>query len=126
MDSMAIGGVAVVAGLPGVTIDVQHARCRTALTARRSSMKNWRRALIFGSLGASAFLLVAGRKPAAGLLAGVGLAAWASEYPEHLQHLWERAPEYVDKGNHVLSMAATFLERLAEHRLLREDSPNVV
>ena len=50
-------------------------------------MKNWKRALIFGSLGASAFLLVTGRKPAAGVLAGVGLAALATEYPEHMQRL---------------------------------------
>ena len=89
-------------------------------------MKNWKRALSFGCLGASAFLLVAGRKPAAGLLAGVGLAALASEYPEHLQRFWERAPEYIDKGDRVLSMASTFLERLAEHRALRPDSPYVV
>ena len=89
-------------------------------------MKHWRRALIFGSLGASAFLLVTGRKQAAGVLAGVGLAALASEYPEHMQRLWERAPEYVNRGNQVLSLAAAFLERLAEHRVLRESSPYVV
>jgi len=89
-------------------------------------MKHWKQALIFGSLGASAYLLVTGRKPAAGVLAGVGLAALASEYPEHMQHLWERAPEYIDKGNRVLSMASTFIERLAEHRVLREGSPYVV
>ena len=87
---------------------------------------NWKRALTFGCLGASVFLLVTGRKPAAGVLAGVGLAALASEYPEHLQRFWERAPEYVDKGNQVLNMAAAFLERLAEQRALRPDSPYVV
>lgn len=89
-------------------------------------MKNWKLALIFGSLGASAFLLVTGRKPAAGVLAGVGLAALATEYPEHMQRLWERAPEYVNRGNQVLSLAATFLERLSEHRVLRESSPYIV
>jgi len=89
-------------------------------------MMNWKRALIFGSLGASAFLLVTGRKPAAGVLAGVGLAALASEYPEHMQRLWERAPEYVNRGNQVLSIAATFLERMSEQRALRSESPYVV
>jgi hypothetical protein len=89
-------------------------------------MKSWKQALIFGSLGASVFLLVTGRKPVAGVLAGVGLAALASEYPEHMQRLWERAPEYVDKGNQILNMASTFLERLAEHRVLRDGSPYVV
>jgi hypothetical protein len=89
-------------------------------------MKNWKRALIFGSLGASVFLLASGRKPAAGVLAGVGLAALASEYPDQMQRLWERAPEYVNRGNQILGIAATFLERLAEHRALRESSPYVV
>lgn len=89
-------------------------------------MKNWKRVLIFGSLGASVFLLASGRKAAAGVLAGVGLAALASEYPDQMQRLWERAPEYINRGNHVLSMAATFLERLSEHRALRESSPYVV
>jgi len=87
---------------------------------------NWKRALIFGALGASAYLLLSGRKPAAGVLAGVGLAALATEYPEQVQTLWERAPEYVTRGNQVLSVVATFLERLAEHRVLRERSPYVV
>jgi hypothetical protein len=89
-------------------------------------MRNWKRALAFGSLGASVFLLVTGRKTAAGVLAGVGVAALASEYPEQAQALWDRAPEYVQKGNQILGMVSTFLERLAEHRALREGSPYVV
>jgi hypothetical protein len=89
-------------------------------------MRNWKRALVFGSLGASLFLLVTGRKAAAGVLAGVGLAALAAEYPEQAQILWDRAPEYVQKGNQVLGMVAAFLERIAEHRSLREGSPYVV
>jgi len=89
-------------------------------------LKHWKQLLIFGSLGASVFLLATGRKPAAGVLAGVGLAALASEYPEHMQRFWARVPDYIDKGNQVLSMASTFVERLAEHRALRPDSPYVV
>ncbi|HYA95355.1 MAG TPA: hypothetical protein VEC95_03690 [Terriglobales bacterium] len=89
-------------------------------------MKNWKQALIFGSLGASVFLLVTGRKPAAGVLAGVGIAALASEYPDQVQRLWERAPEFIEKSNRVLNVASTFIERLAEHRVLRDGSPYVV
>ena len=89
-------------------------------------MKHWKQALIFGSLGASIYLLLSGRKPAAGVLAGLGLAALASEYPEEMQRLWERAPEYVDRSNRIVNVAAAFLERLAEHRALRESSPYVV
>jgi len=89
-------------------------------------MKNWKQVLIFGSLGASAFLLVTGRKPAAGVLAGVGIAALASEYPDQVQRLWDRAPEFIDKSNRILTIASTFIERLAEQRVLRERSPYVV
>ena len=89
-------------------------------------MKHWKQAFIFGSLGASIYLLLSGRKPAAGVLAGLGLAALASEYPEEMQRLWERAPEYVDRANRIVNVAAAFLERLAEHRALRESSPYVV
>ncbi len=89
-------------------------------------MKNWKRAMVFGSLGASAFLLITGRKPAGAVLAGIGLAALASEYPQQMQQIWEHAPEYVAKGNQILNIASTFLERLAEHRALRSSSPYVV
>jgi len=89
-------------------------------------MKNWKQALIFGSLGASVFLLVTGRKPAAGVLAGVGIAALASEYPEQVQRLWDRAPELIDKSNRILNVASTFIEHLAEQRVLRDRSPYVV
>jgi len=91
-------------------------------------MKNWKRALVFGSLGASAFLLISGKKPAAAVVAGVGLAALASEYPGQVEQLWERAPEYVTRGTQIMNGVAAFLERLAEHRVLREqsESPYVV
>ena len=89
-------------------------------------MKNWKQIVIFGSLGASVFLLLTGRKPAAGVLAGVSLAALASEYPEKVDRLWDRAPEYISRANQVLGIAATFLERLTEHRALRRDSPYVI
>jgi hypothetical protein len=89
-------------------------------------MQNWKRVLVFGSLGAGAFLLATGRRPAAALLAGVGLAALASEYPDKMQELWEHAPEYANKGTQVMNMVSTFLERLAEHRSLHAESPYVV
>jgi hypothetical protein len=91
-------------------------------------MKNWKRALVFGSLGASVFVLLMGRKTSAGVLAGVGLAALASEYPDKFQKIWERAPEYVGRGTQVMNMVSAFLDRLAEHRSLREgsESPYVV
>ncbi len=90
-------------------------------------MENWKRALIYGAFGAGAFLLLTGRKTPAAVLAGVGLAALASEHPEKVQQIWENAPEYVNRGTQVLNMVSAFLDRLSEHRALRADeSPYVV
>jgi hypothetical protein len=43
-----------------------------------------------------------------------------------VDRLWDQAPEYINRANQVLGMAATFLERQAEHRALRRDSPYVI
>ncbi len=77
-------------------------------------MQNWKRALVFGSLGASAFLLFTGRRPAAIALATAGLVVLASEYPERFEELWESAPEYLDKGAKILNTLTRIGERLAE------------
>ena len=44
-------------------------------------MENWKRAVIAGSAGAATILLLKGKRPAGVLVAGVGLAVLASEYP---------------------------------------------
>jgi hypothetical protein len=85
-------------------------------------MTDWKRVFIYGSLGAAAFLLITGRRPAGGVLAGIGLAALASEYPEQIERLWRDAPEYLDKGTRVINTVAAFVERLAEQRTLRGTS----
>ena len=56
-------------------------------------MTDWKRVFIYGSLGAAAFLLITGRRPAGGVLAGIGLAALSSEYPDQIERLWRDAPE---------------------------------
>ena len=90
-------------------------------------MSNWKRAVILGSLGAGAVLAVSGRRTAGAVLAGVGVAVLASEHPEKVQQLWERAPEYLEKGNQVMNMVSSFMERLAEYQQRRVGStPYVV
>ncbi len=66
-------------------------------------MENWKKAVIFGGIGAGAVLFASGRRPAGMILAGIGAAMLASEYPERLQQLWERAPEYMDRGNELMA-----------------------
>jgi hypothetical protein len=77
---------------------------------------NWKKALIYGSLAGGAALFFSGRRSAGVAVAGIGVAALVSEHPEKFEELWRRMPEYVDKGGRLMDLAATFMERLAEHR----------
>ena len=83
-------------------------------------MNNWKRALIFGSLGAGAFLIATGRRPVGLAIAGVGVATLAVEYPEKFERLWEQAPEYLSRGNQIVTAVSRMLERYAEHQQGRE------
>ena len=76
-------------------------------------MQNWKRALIFGSFGASAFFLITGRRSAGIVLATVGAAALASEYPEKVEALWRNAPYYLEKGNQLVSLMAQVGEQIS-------------
>jgi hypothetical protein len=77
---------------------------------------DWKKALMYGSFAAGAVLFLTGRRPAGLAVAGIGLATLASENPERFEDLWRRMPEYIDKGSKFVDMAATFLERMAEHQ----------
>lgn len=77
-------------------------------------MENWKKAVIFGSVGAGALLFASGRRPAGLVLAGIGAATLASEYPDRLQQLWERAPEYMDRGNELMAAISRIAQRMAD------------
>ena len=77
-------------------------------------MENWKRALIASSAGVSVFMFLK-RKPSAGIiLAGVGLATLASEYPGKFAGLRERLPDYLDQGRAFVDVVSRVGERLAE------------
>ena len=65
-------------------------------------MENWKRAVVAGSVGTSAILFLKGRRPAGVLMAGVGLAVLASEYPEKFEQIREELPNYVDRGTEFI------------------------
>ena len=77
-------------------------------------MENWKKAVILGTMGAGALLFASGRRPAGLILAGVGAATLASEYPERLQQLWDRAPEYMDRGNELMAAISRIAQRVAD------------
>ena len=76
-------------------------------------MEHWKRALLAGSAGVAAIMFVKGNKPAGLILAGVGLATLASEYPEKFAELRENLPDYVERCTTYLDVVTRVGERLA-------------
>ena len=66
-------------------------------------MQNWKKVVVFGSIGAGALLILSGRRPVGMALAAGGLAVLASEYPEKFESIWENAPDYLHKGMEMVS-----------------------
>jgi hypothetical protein len=77
-------------------------------------MENWKRAVVAGSLGASALFFLKGQKVGGVLTAGVGLAMLAAEYPERFEKIREEIPYYVDRGTKFLEVVTRVGERFAE------------
>ncbi|HWR37274.1 MAG TPA: hypothetical protein VN622_15545 [Clostridia bacterium] len=77
-------------------------------------MQNWKKALVFGSLGAGAVLFMTGRRPVGVAMAAGGLALLASEYPEKFEDVWENAPEYVNRATQIFAVLSKLSERFAE------------
>jgi hypothetical protein len=76
-------------------------------------MENWKRALLAGSAGASAIMLLKGNRTAGLLLAGVSLATLASEYPEKFEEFRENLPNYVERSSTFLDVVSRVGERLS-------------
>jgi len=85
-------------------------------------MENWKRAVIAGTAGTAALLVIKGRRPAAVLVGSVGLAVLASEYPDQFVRIREELPSYVRQGTRFLDLAIRIgsrIEELAERRAAR-------
>jgi len=76
-------------------------------------MPHWKRALLAGSAAASAIMFLKKKRAAGVLLAGVGLATLASEYPERFAQLRENLPDYLERGTNFLNVVSRLGERLA-------------
>jgi hypothetical protein len=77
-------------------------------------MENWKRAVVAGSAGAAAILMIKGRRPAGVLVAGVGLAVLASEYPEKFTQIREEIPSYVRQGTRFVDLAMKIGSKISE------------
>jgi hypothetical protein len=77
-------------------------------------MTNWKQAAIAVSTAAAAILLLKGKRPAAVLAGGIGLAVLASEYPDKFERFRDELPTYVRKGTHFLDMAMRAGNKIGE------------
>ena len=66
-------------------------------------MQNWKKAVVFGSIGAGAILILSGRRSVGMAVAAGGLAVLASEYPEKFEGIWENAPDYLHRGMEIFA-----------------------
>jgi hypothetical protein len=66
-------------------------------------MQNWKKAVVFGSIGAGALLVLSGRRSIGMAVAAGGLDVLASEYPEKFEGIWENAPDYLHKGMEIFA-----------------------
>jgi len=69
-------------------------------------MENWKKAVLFGSAGVAALLLVKGKRPAGMLAAGVGLVVLASEYPRAFDQVASLAPGPLGRGLRLVQMVS--------------------
>ena len=77
-------------------------------------MQDWKRVLVAGAAGASVILLLKGKTAAGVVVAGVGLATLASEYPEKFAEVRDQLPEYAERGTKYLEMISRTVDRIAE------------
>ena len=76
-------------------------------------MPQWKKALLAGSAAASAILFLNKKRTAGILLAGVGLATLASEYPDRFARIREEFPDYLERGTKFLNLVSRLGERMA-------------
>jgi hypothetical protein len=77
-------------------------------------MQNWKKAVVAGSIGAGAVLILSGRRSVGMAVAAGGLAVLASEYPEKFEGIWENAPDYLHKGMEIFATLRKVGANLAE------------
>ena len=77
-------------------------------------MENWKVALVAGAAGAGTLMFLKKKWTAGIILAGVGMATLASEYPEKFAEVRNRLPDFIERGNNFLEVASRAGDRLAE------------
>ncbi len=77
-------------------------------------MNNWKQVAIAASVGGAVILLLKGKRPAAVLMGGIGMAVLASEYPDRFERFREEFPSYVRQGTGFLDLAMRIGSKIGE------------
>ena len=77
-------------------------------------MQTWKRALLAGSASAAVVMFLKGNKRAGVILAGVGLATLASEYPDKFAEFRRKLPDFMERGTAYLDVVLRAGERIAQ------------
>jgi hypothetical protein len=77
-------------------------------------MQNWKKAVIAGSVGVGALLLIKGKRSLGAAAATAGLVLLAAEYPEQFEHIWDHAPDYISRGSQIFTTVQRIAERFAD------------
>jgi hypothetical protein len=77
-------------------------------------MDGWKKAVVVGSVGASAILFLKKKWPAGVLTGGVALAVLASEYPEKFESVQNVLPEYFQKGMRLMEVVSRAGRKIAQ------------
>ena len=77
-------------------------------------MEAWKKAVVAGSLGTSAVLLMRKKWPAGVLSAGVALAVLASEYPEKFEDLQKSLPRYYQSGLRLMEIVSRAGQKISQ------------
>jgi hypothetical protein len=77
-------------------------------------MENWKKAVLAGSAGVAAILLLKGNRTGGLLFSGIALAALASEYPDTFADIRQELPHYIERGTTLLQVASRIGEHFAD------------
>jgi hypothetical protein len=77
-------------------------------------MDGWKKAVVAGSVGASAVLFLKKKWPAGVFAAGVALAVLASEYPEKFESVRGVLPEYFQRGMRTMEVVSRAGQKIAQ------------
>ena len=81
---------------------------------RGGKVRNWKKAVIAGSVAAGALLLIKGKRSLGAAATTAGLVLLASEYPDEFEQIWQNAPDYIARGSQIFSTVQKIAERFAE------------